>query len=238
MQTKAFSEINLRNRKVQNAYSTLIGNIHIKCMETQIKSIVITSCNSQEGKTLLATDLSISLAIMGKKVLLIDMDFRKTYSKKNDKTRVVSTFGIYQYLTSDIKIDEILYKTNFDNLYYINSGRPNGNPMSIICSDKLSDFIKQEEENFDYIIIDSSPLCDTPDSVIVSVIADAAVLVARKDFTKLTDLVKAQERLSEAGANVIGTVLNRDGKIRRRDTAAIEYYHKVQTVKNISVGSI
>ncbi|MDF2985998.1 MAG: capsular exopolysaccharide family [Eubacterium sp.] len=238
MQTKIFSEIDLRNKKLQNAYSTLIGNLHLIGKERKLKSIAITSCSNEEGKTQLAADLAINLAIMGKKILLIDLDFRKTSNSKNDKTRAFGAYGIYQYFTCSVEISDILCKTNFENLYYINAGKPNGNPMSIICSEKLGTFINQEEKKYDLIIIDTSSIGDTPDSVIISAMADAAVLIAKKGYTKISDIIKAQDQLLKADANLIGVILNRYGKIRRKDTSAVDYYQKVQTVKNISVSNL
>lgn len=234
MQTKIFSQGIIKNIDIQNAYSTLITNIYLKSKEKKINTILITSYKSKEGKTVMTTDLAISMAMMGKKILLVDLDITKIYSSK-DKRNTSSIYGMYQYLTGKVELNEVLCKTNICNLYFINSGRISSNLLSIFNADKLNEFIQTLRDEYDYIIFDTPSLESNADSLIVASQVDATILVAKKGYTNIIDIKKAQEQLNRVSANIIGIILNSDGRIKTKNVYINDYHLKVQSNTNTPV---
>ena len=232
MQVEVFKRVNRKNKDVKYAYSSLIGNIHLKCKERDIKTILITSCNQKEGKTLMATDLAVFMAMMGKKTLLVDMDLRKPFSEK--RLEQSSVYGIYEYITQFADLKDILSKTNIDNLFYLCSGRVNGNPMSILCSEKLNSFIVKSRDEYDCVIFDTPALDDVGDAIILAAKVDATILVAEVGFTRIVDIIKAQEQLNRVNANIIGVVLNKTGKkSRKRKDVTIIHESKAKSTVDV-----
>lgn len=231
MQSKILAEIALENRVIQNAYSILMGNIYLLGKERGFKSIVITSCNPKEGKTSLSTALAITMAGMGKKTLLVDLDFRKgsTMNEVGQET----TYGIAQYIKGDIKLEHILCKTNFENLIFLGSGEIIGNPMSYLCSDKLNSFIRDIRNEYDFVIFDTPALECTTDAVFVSSRVDATILVAKMGYTTIVDIKKAQEKLNKVNVNLIGIVLNKVGKrTYKKKFSFFNYFYANKTKAN------
>ncbi len=234
MQTKLFSQGIIKNIEIQKAYSTLITNIYLKSKEKKISTILITSCKPKEGKTVLATDLAISMAMMGKKILLVDLNITKIDSAK-DKRNTSNIYGMYQYLTGKVELDEVLCKTNIGNLYFINSGRSSGNLLSIFSSDRLNEFIEMLRDEYDYIIFDTPSLESSVDAVIFGHQVDATILVAKKGYTSIIDIKKIQDQLNRVNANIIGIILNRDGRIKNKSVNINDYHLQVQSNTNPSV---
>lgn len=234
MQTKLFSQGIIKNIEIQKAYSTLITNIYLKSKEKNIRTILITSCKSKEGKTVLSTDLAISMAMMGKKILLVDLNTAKIDSAK-DKRNAPSIYGMYQYLTGKVELNEVLCKTNICNLYFINSGKSSSTLLSIFSSDRLNEFIEMLRDEYDYIIFDTPALESSVDAVIVAPQVDATILVAKKGYTSIIDIKKIQDQLNRVSANIIGIILNRDGRIKSKSVNINDYQLTVQSNTNPSV---
>lgn len=144
------------NSPVEEAYKVLRTNIQFCGVDKKIKTVAITSCNPGEGKSTTAINLSVSFARSGKKVLLIDADLRKPMAMK----RLGSNFnsGLSNYITRFAKLEEIMNTTNIENLTYIPCGPKPPNPAELLGTQVFSDFLKDMEERFYIIIIDTPPL--------------------------------------------------------------------------------
>ena len=130
------------------------------------KRILVTSSISGEGKSFIAINLGISLALMGKKVALIELDLRKP--KLSDQFNISRNAGITNYLIGKMQADELIKETGIENLFLIPSGPIPPNPSELISNGRLQELLTYLEKTFDYIIMDTAPVNPVTDAFILS----------------------------------------------------------------------
>ncbi|KUO62930.1 hypothetical protein APF79_14180 [bacterium BRH_c32] len=192
---------------VSEAFRALRTRIKFsKIGDKNLKTILVTSSTSGEGKTTVSVNLAGSFAQANFKTLLIDCDLRKP--------RVHTIFGqkrfpgITDYFFGQAEYDEIVRSTNVNNLDYITSGTIPPNPSEILGSNQMEEFLEKIKEIYDYIIIDSPPLIAVTDSEIISRFVDASLLVVSANQTEVELMEKAVTMLNHEQNTFIGTVLN------------------------------
>lgn len=190
---------------MKEAYKTLRTNLQFCGDDVQV--IAITSCLPNEGKSTISLELSKSLAELGKKVLLIDADLRKSVlvNKYADRPGIE---GLSQFLSGQAVLQDVLYSTQYPNFYIIFSGVFPPNPVELLSKAKFKDFIENAKNTFDYIIIDCPPLGSVIDAAVVANVCDSAIMVisANTISAKFAKNVKAQ--LEKSGCRILGAVLN------------------------------
>lgn len=190
---------------MKEAYKTFRTNLQF-CGD-DVRVIAVTSCMPNEGKSTISLELGKSLAELGKKVLLIDGDLRKSMfaSKYADISGVE---GLSQFLSGQAVLQDVLYATQYPNFYIIFSGVFPPNPVELLNKPKFKDFITNAKNTFDYIIIDCPPLGSVIDAAVVARLCDSAIMVisANSVSAKLAKNVKAQ--LEKSGCRILGAVLN------------------------------
>ena len=204
----------LSNRSIES-YKTLRTNL---VYMGNIKVIGLTSTMPNEGKTITSFQLALSFAELGKKTIFIDCDLRKSslndYLMLGDKV-----VGLSEYLSN--QSDEIIYKTNCDNLDMIFTGKFPPNPAELLFSEKFTELISELKEKYDYVIVDTPPVGAGPDSIIVGRNCDGVVLVIKSHSTKRKHLVRAKQELERNGVKILGSVLN---GVRESEVGSY-YYH-------------
>ncbi|MCJ8211023.1 polysaccharide biosynthesis tyrosine autokinase [Mucilaginibacter sp. RS28] len=158
----------------------------------QKKRILITSAISGEGKSFVSTNLAVSLALTGKKVVLLDFDLNKpTLSKK---LNILEDKGISEYLNGEVTADEIIRKTGInDNLYFISSGALPDSPSELMLNGMAAELLNYLDQLFDYIIIDIAPVGPVSDAYIISPLSDATLYVVRHNYTPKTFVERIDE---------------------------------------------
>ena len=156
------------------------------------KRIMVTSAISGEGKSFVSLNLAISLALTGKKVVLIDCDLNNP--SLNKKLEIEDEIGVSEYLSDEATKEDIVKRTHLDeNLYFIPTGRLPRNPSELIMNGKMEGLLNQLNEDFDYIILDTAPVSPVTDAYILSPFCDATLFVVRHKYTPKVFL----ERLDE-----------------------------------------
>jgi tyrosine-protein kinase Etk/Wzc len=146
------------------------------------KKILITSAISGEGKSFIASNLALTLALTNKKVVLIELDLRKP--KLSKIFNISRETGITNYFTGTRDADHIIKATDVNsNLFLIPSGAIPPNPSELILNGKLEELLKYLETTFDYIIIDSAPTRPVTDAFILSQLCDATIYIVRHGVT-------------------------------------------------------
>lgn len=230
MQIKTFVESCKNNKIVEGAYAMLAGNIYMSGKNKDIKSVVVTSCNSWTGKTSTATNLAIVAAAWGKKTLLIDLDLRKPSKLLKDSKDMF--FGITDYLNGRVELEEALCKTNIESLTYLGSGKLSSNPIGLLCSDKLQEFFEKARKIYDLILIDTPSLNSVSDATVISSKVDAVILVEKIASTNLEELARAMQQLEKVDANLLGVVLNNVKKNDyRKYFGEYDYYLRVKRTR-------
>jgi len=144
--------------------------------------IVITSSIPGEGKSFVVANLGISLAMAGKKVILLELDLiNPTLATK---LHINEENGASNYLVGEKELDEVILKTRVhENLYLLPSGPLPENPSELLLNPKVERMLDQFGEQFDYIIIDTAPLTPMPDAYVLSRFCDATLYVVRHKYT-------------------------------------------------------
>ncbi len=149
---------------------------------TKHKKILVTSSISGEGKSFIAANLAVSLTLMGKKVVLVDMDLNNPRQQEIFKT--AQTKGVTEYLQGKAEVKDILGKiSRYENLYLINSGELPDDPAELLSSDRTKELINNLEKSFDIIVIDTSPMALVTDGYMVTDLCDITLFVVRHTYT-------------------------------------------------------
>lgn len=192
--------------QASEAYKTLRTNIQF-CGE-EIKAVNFTSCQPNEGKSVLVFRLSIAMAETGKKVLLIDADIRKSVLATRFQADKVSK-GLSEYLTGQCKQEECICSTNVENMDVLMPGPIAPNPSEILGTEKFKLLVKSLREQYDYIFIDCPPLGSVIDAAVVSTVTDGAILIVEDGADSYKFVQKVKSQLEKSGCKILGAVLNK-----------------------------
>ena len=205
---------------VAESFRTLRSNLQFSEFGKNIKLIVITSANPNEGKSEVSINLAASLAQQGKRVIIIDADMRKPTQHK--LTELNNTEGLSTFLLKKTGVDSINHLTINDvNLDVLTSGPVPPNPAEMLASVSMEQTLKAFGDFYDYVIIDTPPLLATTDAQILASIADATLLVVDIKKTKRRQVIESRRRLDNVGAKLLGLVMN---KINSHKDSYYYYY--------------
>lgn len=148
------------------------------------RKILITSSISGEGKSFVCANLALSLALAGKKVVLLDMDIRNPRS--SEIFGLTESKGVSEFLELDIEPFEIIKQTAFDQLFVVPSGNTAMNSTELLLGGKLDSLFEYLKERFDYIIADTAPVDPVTDAYVLSDYFDTTLYVIRHGYTPKT----------------------------------------------------
>lgn len=205
---------------VEEAIRTLRTNIQFCNADKIIKTICLTSCIPNEGKSVITMNLAISMAGANKKVLHIDADMRKPRQYKDMKVKFNT--GLSNYLSGMADYDDIISETNIENLQLILCGPKPPNPAELLGTVRFKELLDTMEKKYDYIIIDTPPLGSMIDAAIIASKTEGTILLIAHKAIDFKREMKVKEQLEKANANIIGVVLN---KIPRKDYRDYYYYN-------------
>ena len=186
------------------------------------KVIAVTSSSPGEGKTTTSANLAMSLAQMGK-VLLIDADLRKPSIAKRFDIPVFHP-GLSNLIVGTEEFSECVYLEEKSGVTIMPSGQIPGNPLELLSNIRFDELIKTLKEKYDHIIIDTPPTQAVSDSLVVAQSADSVVYVVKSDLTRIKPIKAGLERLFEAKAHVAGVVLNQVDMSKSMDEHSHGYY--------------
>lgn len=173
-----------------------------------IKVITITSSVQNEGKSLVAFDLSKTMAESGKKILMVDADLRKSVLAAKYHIQGIDK-GLSHYLTRQAEIEDIIYETETEGFYLSVAGPLSPDPTSLLDSDQFQKFIDKVREDYDYVIIDAPPLGVVIDAAIIGKYCDGAVLVIEQGVIKRKVVQDVIKQLKRGKVRILGAVLNK-----------------------------
>jgi capsular exopolysaccharide synthesis family protein len=183
------------------------------------KKILITSTISGEGKSFIAANLAMSLALTDKKVVLLELDLRKPrISQLFDVSREV---GITNYFIGNKDADHIIKRTEVsNNLFIIPSGAIPPNPSELILNGKLDELLQYLDTIFDYILIDTAPVGPVTDAYILSPLCDATLYVVRHKVTPKGYIKMLDDNIKIRGLKNLAIVFN---GVKNRGMGGINY---------------
>ena len=204
------------------AYRVLRTSVLLSAAGRPPKTILITSGQPGEGKTTTVVNTAISLAQMGASVLIIDCDLRRPTTHK--VLGVDHAQGLSTYLSRDVQLDELIQRLPIANLSLLPCGPVPPNPAELIISEKMKDLLRDLAGRYDHILIDSPPLINVTDPVILSTMVDGVILVVHGGKSTRDVVRRARQELSTVGAKIFGVVLNNVDL--RRDGYDNYYYYR------------
>lgn len=185
----------------------LYNNIQLLNSGRPIKSFVVSSAIPGDGKSTVAFHLAQTAAAMGKKVLLVDCDLRK--SEIHKLAQLNNLWGLSSLISSDMSVGQVIQEIpQLASLSVITAGPIPPDPTRLLSSDKMGQMMDYFSENFDLVIYDSPPLSALVDARLVAVHADGVILVARIDKTDKTVLKHVLETFKTSPVNLLGLVVN------------------------------
>ncbi|PND57594.1 protein tyrosine kinase [Mycobacterium sp. ENV421] len=192
------------NSGTAEAFRKLRTNLQFLAVDNPPRLIVITSSSPSEGKSTTSINVALALAEAEHNVLLIDGDMRRpTLARYLD---VVGSVGFSTVLSGAAPVADVLQKTRFPRLTVLTAGPNPPNPSELLASQAAKNLLAELRSQFDYVIIDSSPLLAVTDGAILAANADGALVVARSGQTKREHLSHAVGSLTDVGATILGAV--------------------------------
>jgi len=181
------------------------------------RSILITSAEVGEGKTLSAVNLALSMAQAGERVVLVDADLRKPRLHKIFK--LGNENGLSRLIVEGIPIEQAVVRPENYQLDIIPSGPIPSTPAELLGSEAMARILQELGRRWDRVVFDSAPLFNLTDSVVLSRLVDATMLVVWVGRTRPATLLRATEPIRQVGNNLIGCLLN------HVDSATQSYYY-------------
>ncbi len=193
------------NSLIAEAFRKLRTNLKFLAVDNPPRAMVVTSSLPSEGKSTTAINLALALAEAEHNVLLLDGDMRRpTLHKHLD---LVGAVGFSTVLSGGVPLDEALQKTRFPGLTVLTSGPIPPNPSELLGSHSARKLLSELRAEFDYVIIDSTPLLAVTDAAILAAASDGVLIIARYGQTRCDQLGHAVGNLESVGAPLLGAVL-------------------------------
>ena len=217
------------NNLVTESFRSLRTNLQFVMKNTDGKVVMFTSSSSGEGKTFIASNMAVSVALLGKKVLLVGGDIRRprlseVFSIESNAEALTS------YLAADVKevaiLDKAITKSNVvEGLDLLPAGIVPPNPAELLAGVNLEHAFDYLKSKYDYIIMDSAPVGLVSDSLIASRVADAVVYVFRLDYSHSEDVAFLNSLIAEGKLKNVSVVINGDNqKMARRGSRRYAAY--------------
>lgn len=194
------------------------------------KTILVTSCLAGEGKTTVAINLAIAFAQRNKSVLLIDASLKNPSLQKFFK--LDTSMGLTEVLTG--KFDGAnFFEIDVGNLFVLPSGSNPPNPVELLDSDLMRQFLKMAAKEYDHIIIDSAPMLVSSDTSVLAPYVDGVILVVQPGKTPRAAVRNVRDRLVALQGRVLGAVLNNPSRHPgMRDAYRFGVMHGAAQVRN------
>ena len=207
----------------KEAVNTLASNITFS--GSGHRSIMVTSCHPNEGKSYIAFHLTNALCAMGYSCVLLDADMRKSvFFSRYEASVIGEQVGLSHYLAGKNTIDDILYKVEDSRLCVVPAGKSVVNSLPLLASVEFSEMMGQLKQYFDFVIVDAPP---------IGMLVDAAMIASSCDTTLFTtisersrrDLIEGINKIKQSNPNILGVVLN---KVDMGTQKYKKYYYRSQ----------
>lgn len=215
----SFNTASTKDYVTNEAYKALRTNLLFSGKD--VKTILVTSSNEDEGKSTISTELSKSLADAGKKTLFIDADMRKSVILKNND----SVKGLSELLLDMCTADEVIYGTQNENFDVLFSGHFPPNPVEILGSPRFKELLEELKKVYDYIIIDTPPVGLVIDAAVIAEACDGAILIVAYRKTDRKSAKNAKEQIEKSGCKVLGAVIN---EVEKKNSSYAGKYYKAK----------
>lgn len=194
------------NTKNAELFRYLRGNVQFVLPESSDKVVLVTSAVAAEGKSYIAANVASSLALMGKKVALVELNLRKP--SLGEMFGIIAAKGMSDYLSNgEVSLHDIV-STTTDGLDVYVAGTVPPNPSELLQGSRAAQLMEQLREQYDYVVVDSASLATASDTFSLTNQADATVVVLRANSTKQAYVKWINRLMAEGKLSNVGFVLN------------------------------
>ena len=170
------------------------------------KILLVSSAESGDGKSFVSANLSVAFATNQKKTVYVDLDLRR--ATQNTFFNLPKDRGVTSFILETCELNEIIQETEVTNLSFISTGTSHRNPTELLASEKFAEFFEELKENYDAILVDTSPL-NFPDTLKISAMVDGCLFVVNAETSKLEQTIHSIEQLKSVQAPILGIILNK-----------------------------
>lgn len=170
------------------------------------KLLALVGANSNDGRSYLAANLAVVFSQLGERTLLIDANLRKP--RQHELFNLAAGHGLSDILAHRADMECIKRIEHFVDLSVLSAGTIAPNPQELINRPLFKQFLANVADHFDVVLIDTSPALENADAQAISVLAGGALMVARKNHTRLSELMQVQAQITDIGTELVGTVIN------------------------------
>jgi polysaccharide biosynthesis transport protein len=206
------------------AYRILRTNIEFNRRDAEANCITVTSGGAGEGKSTTLCNLATVCAQGGYSVLLIDADLRRP--RMHQLFDVSNSVGLTNYLTTNVRLEDVVVRTPVENLYFLPSGMLPADSAGVLNSQRMSELIADVKSRFDLVLIDSPPILGVSDGAVLSNEADLTLLVVQHRKLPRQMLLRVKQTVENVGGRIVGVVLN---NVDIRSDAQYQYYTSYYT---------
>ncbi len=206
------------------AYRILRTNIEFNRRNPDANCITVTSGGAGEGKSTTLCNLATVCAQGGYSVLLIDADLRRP--SMHTLFDVSNTTGLTNYLTTNVRLEDVVVRTSVENLYFLPSGMLPADSAGILNSQRMSELIADVKSRFDLVLIDSPPMLGVSDASVLANEADLTMIVVQHRKLPRHMLMRVKQTVENVGGKVLGVVLN---NVDVRSDSQYQYYTSYYT---------
>lgn len=192
------------NSAIAESFRKLRTNLQFLSVDNPPRVIVVTSSVPGEGKSTTAINIALALAEAEHNVVLVDGDMRRPMV--HNYLDLVGPVGFSTVLSGRVSLSEALQPTKFDGLTVLSAGSTPPNPSELLASQTAKNVMAELREQFDYVIVDSSPLLAVTDAAILTTGSDGVLIIARYGHTKRDQLTHAVASLTDVGASPLGAI--------------------------------
>ncbi len=201
---------------ISEVFRTLRTNIQFMNTKGKLKTILVTSTLPGEGKSWVSSNLAVTFAQAGKKVVLVDADMRK--GRQYSIFEVSPRPGLSNYLSGidesndenkELDLADYIQETDVENLYLIAAGNIPPNPAELLIAPQMVDLLEQLKEICDIVIIDGTPSQLVTDALILTRLVDSTLIVTASKETKKEDLKRVIANIQQVGGKIAGVVVNK-----------------------------
>jgi succinoglycan biosynthesis transport protein ExoP len=191
------------------SFRMLRSNITFMGVDKPIKSLVITSCEPNEGKTTTAINLATAMAMDGNKVILVDADLR--HPSVHKMMQIQGNVGFTNIVTGAMSLQDALQETAVHNLFVLAAGPTPPNPPEFLNTRASRECLESIFEAADFVVIDCPPAMIMPDAQVVARVADAVMMVVSIGKASKQAVIRTSETAAKSGANFLGVIMNKIG---------------------------
>ena len=193
----------------QESFKSLRTNVQF-CGQ-DIRTIAVTSCHENEGKTVISLNLAKSFAELGKRVLVVDADMRNSVVAGRH-TSVKRPVGLSEVLSGIEEVSECVYETQIPGLHLMFSGKYPPNPVELLSGNYFETLLRNAAASYDYVIVDTPPLGLVIDAAVIAPHCDGTILVMANHAVRYRQAQEVVGQLKKSGSRILGVVRNHVSK--------------------------